>query len=195
MNEHLLNFGGSFNPIHIGHLVCSRMAAEQAGFDGIRIIPSWINPHKATSVVIPKELKLEMINAAIKDDPFFKLDTIEIDKGGFSYTFDTVSELLKNNTDVTWLVGTDLLSTLHTWHRFKELKDILTLVVVKRPGGLIDFGFIHDHVADMILKIVDVPQMEISSTMIRNRIKENKSIKHLVPYEVEKIIEQHNLYR
>lgn len=192
-----LCLGGSFNPIHVGHVICARFAAEAAGFDGVRLIPSASNPHKPNANLAPADLRVAMINAATANDPFFLLDTVETRRGGTSYTFDTASALIDAGeaAPVSWLIGTDLLPRLHTWHRFDELISVVTFVVMKRAGQLVDFESCDSRVRSICKTIVDVPQIEISSTLIRERVSQRKSIDGLVHPGVQRIINNASIYR
>lgn len=191
-----LCFGGSFNPIHVGHTICARFAAEEAGFAGVRLVPSAANPHKPDANLASAELRLSMIRAAVGADPFFLLDPIETRRGGVSYTFDTARALIDAGepAPVSWLIGTDLLPRLHTWHRFDELISILRFVVMKRAGQVVPFESCDPRVKDACLDVVEVPQIEISSTLIRQRIAAGKPIDGLVHPVVQKLIETNGLY-
>lgn len=191
-----LCLGGSFNPIHLGHVICARFAAEAAGFEGVRLIPSAANPHKPDANLAPADVRLSMITAAVGNDPSFLVDPIETRRGGMSFTFDTASALLDAGEakPVSWLIGTDLLPRLHTWHRFDDLISIVTFVMMQRPGQQPDFQNLHPAVRAMCTKVVEVPQIQISSTLIRSRVASGKSITGLVHPAVEKLIRNHSLY-
>ncbi len=192
-----LCLGGSFNPIHVGHVVCARFAAEAAGFDGVRLIPSAANPHKRDANLASAENRLAMINAAVGNDPFFLVDPIETRRGGTSFTFDTASALIDAGepSPISWLIGTDLLARLHTWHRFDELMRIVTFVVMKRAGQVVSFESYDTRVRALCRTIVEVPQIEISSTLVRDRVAANKPIDGLVHPAVEKFIRNLELYQ
>ncbi len=192
-----LCLGGSFNPIHVGHVICARFAAEAAGFKGVRIIPSAANPHKPDANLASPEIRLSMIHAAVGADPFFEIDPMETRRGGTSYTFDTASALIDagQTAPITFLIGTDLLPKLHTWHRFDELMTIVMFVVMKRAGQHVSFESCDPRVQLACSQIVDVPQIEISSTLIRQRVAAGKSIDGLVHPAVRKIIEVNDLYQ
>jgi nicotinate-nucleotide adenylyltransferase len=195
----MLCLGGSFNPIHVGHLICARFAAEFAGFDGVKLLPTAANPHKsaANAQLAAADLRIDMLRAATQGDPFFLVDPSETRRPGPSFTFDTARHLIDAGepTPITFLVGTDLLPRLHTWHRFDELIDIARFVVMKRAGDLIDHNALDDRVRLICSQLVNVPQIEISSTLIRARVAAGKPIDGLVHPAVQKIIEVNGLYR
>ncbi len=192
-----LCFGGSFNPIHVGHVLCARLAAESSGFGGVRLIPSAANPHKPDARLASAENRIAMMQAAVCADPFFIVDTIETRRGGVSYTFDTASALIDagETAPITWLIGTDLLPRLHTWHRFDELMSIVAFLVMKRPGQIIDFESCDTRVRQLLANVVEVPQIEISSTAIRERVSLGKPIDGFVHPAVKRIIQNNDLYR
>ena len=137
-----------------------------------------------------------MIRAAVESDPFFVVDPIETRRGGISYTFDTASSLLDAGeaAPISWLIGTDLLPTLHTWYRFDDLMNIVTFVVMQRPGQTTTFENPDPRVPAICSQVVEVPQIEVSSTLIRSRVAAGKSIAGLVHPAVEKLIRNHKLY-
>lgn len=192
-----LCFGGSFNPIHVGHIICARFAAEAAGFEGVRLLPTAANPHKPDANLAPADLRITMLNAAVAGDLFFLVDPQETRRDGVSYTFDTARALINagESSKITWLIGTDLLPKLHTWHRFDELMGIVTFAVMKRAGQEIDFTSFDPRVRPLCQHIIDVPQIQISSTLVRDRIRRGKPIDGLVHPAVERIIANHRLYR
>ena len=192
-----LCLGGSFNPIHVGHVICARFAAESAGFSGVRLIPTASNPHKPDAELAPADLRIAMLHAAVAGDPFFVVDARETRRSGISFTFDTASALIDAGElkPVSWLIGTDLLPRLHSWYRFHDLHNILSFIVMKRAGGPVSFESCDAQVRSLCALIVDVPQIEISSTLIRNRIAKGLPIDGLVHPAVQKIIEVNGLYR
>lgn len=198
MSKRRLCLGGSFNPIHVGHLVCARAAAEAAGFAGVRLIPAGANPHKKAADLADASHRLTMCQLAVAGDPFFFVDDREIRRGGASYTFDTATSLLDSRAEpdhrVAWLIGTDLLGRLHTWHRFDELRKIVDFVVMRRAGQPAATIDLDPRVAAMAKTLVEVPQIEISSTDIRERVRAGKSIEHLVPPAVARLIANEGIY-
>ena len=199
-----LCFGGSFNPIHHGHLLCSRAAAEAAGYDRVVLIPSAMPPHKtyAKTLAAPPH-RLEMCRLAVAGDPFFAVEDLELTRPGPSYTLDTARELRRRGWDrVDWLIGADMVPGLTKWHRPQELLKEVTFLVMRRPGYGIDWtalsrapGELAGQTIDPALTDLFVPQVDISATMLRNRVAAGRSIRYLTPPPVVEYIERHNLYR
>jgi len=185
--------GGTFNPVHTAHLIIAESAREQLQLDKILFIPSANPPHKSDDI-IDAQIRMDLVKAAITDNKYFEASDIEITGSQHSKSF-TVDTLVKINEiykgiKVFLLIGMDNLAELHTWKGPERLFELADVVVLNRPGYLVnarnDFG---DRV-----KMIAVPNIEISSTDIRRRIKEGKSIKYLVPGEVEKYIIHKKLY-
>ena len=194
-----LCFGGSFNPIHVGHLICARQAAEVGGFNRIRLIPTAANPHKvengSVDVAAAAE-RLAMCRMAVVGDPFFEVDPIEVERSGNSYTFDTAAKFIARGekSPIDWLIGTDILSRLHTWHRFDELLGIVEFVVMRRAAEPYELENLDPRVQNLVARIVEVPQVEASATAIRQRVCAGKPIDHWVPASVARHIANGRLY-
>lgn len=187
-------YGGTFNPIHNAHLILANEIAEKFSLDLVLFVPDNIPPHKKNPDNVNGLLRYRMVELGIKDNGKFKALDIEIKRGGISYSIDTITELYKM-FDVTgkiyFIIGADLVPELNTWHRIEELKDIVNFVVYNRDGktgeeNLKQYPFINP--AHGI-------RMDISSTLIREKVKNNKSIKYLVPEEVKNFIKEKNLYK
>ena len=195
----ILTLGGSFNPIHVGHLICARAAAEAAGYTRVRLVPAGANPHKPTADratnMATAEHRLTMCQLAVAGDPFYAVDAREVRRAGASFTIDTAFEISKKTGEcVAWLVGADLLAKLHTWHRFDELVQSIDFVVMRRAGHAIDANGLDPRVAALAERAVVVPALEISATMIRERVRARKSIEHLVPPAVARYIRNERIY-
>jgi nicotinate-nucleotide adenylyltransferase len=196
-----LHFGGSFNPIHHGHLRCAEAVAAKAGYDRVVLIPSARPPHKPDNpdLASPAD-RLAMCRLAITErgaaSPEFDVSDLETRRSGPSYTIDTAQELRRlGSPDVHWLIGADMLMSLPKWHRPLDLLREVHFVVMARPGWTIDwellppeFGHLRDHV-------VAAPVIDVSGTLIRDRVRRNLPIDHLVPAAVARYIAAHNLYR
>ena len=199
-----LCFGGSFNPIHHGHLITARAAAEACGYDRVVLIPSAVPPHKtdAKTLAAPPH-RLEMCRLAVENDPFFEVDDLELTRPGPSYTLDTAREFRRRGWDrVDWLIGADMVPGLPKWHRPLELLKEVTFVVMRRPGYEVDWTALSrareelpGQKIDPPLAVMDVPQVDISATMLRNRVAAGRSIRYLTPAPVVEYIAGHNLYR
>lgn len=205
--------GGTFNPIHFGHLRTAQELADALNFYEVRFIPSANPPHKDKPEVSAKH-RAEMVNLAIADNPLFKLDTQELGRAGVSYTIDTLISLreeLGENVTLCLVMGSDAFVKLNTWHRWQELLDYCHIVLVQRPKAenpskLPDelTVYLQDHytenVADLSEKSAGyihmqaVTPLDISATQIRNSLKVGRSVRYLMPNEVIEYIAAHKLY-
>ncbi|HZE57268.1 MAG TPA: nicotinate-nucleotide adenylyltransferase [Chthoniobacterales bacterium] len=179
-------FGGTFDPIHHGHLILARDAIEQLQLDELLFIPAAISPHKLDRTPTPANARVEMLRAAIEGEPQFCLDTLELERPAPSFTVDTVEALRIREPDAqfVYLIGEDNVARLSTWHRFAELSKMVQFAVLDRTGLKTEHSFptVRRHV-------------DISATDIRNRVARGQSIRYLVPPGVEKIIRERQLYR
>lgn len=194
-------FGGTFDPIHIGHLVVAQDAAVALGLDQVLFVPNHIPPHKRHQHVTGATERSTMVRLAIADNPLFAFSSIELDREGPSYTLDTMRALhaqMPEGTRLVFLTGSDSLLGLHTWHEPEILLNEFDLVFLARPtDSPIDwqslerrFPAIRDRV-----RMLAVPQLEISSRELRRRVAANQPIRYYVVPEVERYITQHGLYR
>ena len=193
-------FGGSFDPIHFGHLAIALALKEAHKLDEVLFIPANVNPKKQESVLTPAEHRLNMLKIALKDVPGCTVSTIELDREGPSYMVDTLQELKKKraykNCALYLLMGEDLLSQFSEWKEPHEIASLSQPLVARRHG----VGFFGAWFEDPILKpivfkgLTDTPLFDISSTDIRKRIKEDLYCGHLVDKEVLRYIKQHKLY-
>ena len=187
--------GGTFNPIHIGHLISAEQVHDHFGFDIVIFVPAAIPPHKSGPDIIDPIHRYNMTALAIEGNPHFQISRIELERGGTSYTIDTVREFKRRygeRSHFAWIIGSDLLPTLPTWKDYEELLEICQMIVTIRPG------YEPKGVPEEILKKVTlfkITAVDISSSEIRRRVREGKSIKYLVPPKVEEYIRKHNLYR
>lgn len=179
-------YGGTFDPIHHGHLILAREALETLGLDRIVFIPNTISPHKTDYVAAPAEQRHAMVAAAIAGEPGFAVDDHEIRRDGISYTIDTLLHFKERWPDAEffYLIGKDNLRELHTWRRIDEITLLAQLVVLSRSEP----DAVHPYLT--LSRRVDV-----SATEIRARVANGKSIRYLVPESVRTIIEQNQLYR
>lgn len=186
--------GGTFNPIHSGHLLIAEHVRDHFNLDRIYFIPTNSPPHKSLKKEVTDEQRLEMIQLACEDNPSFYVSDIEIRRGGLSYTIDTIEELYKlHDIDgkIYFIIGGDLLKDLTTWKDFHTLKNKINIVTVDREKELTE-----DYLNQFpFLVSVDSTPFYVSSTDIRYRIKSGKSIKYLVPNKVEQYIHNHHLYK
>ena len=179
-------FGGTFDPIHHGHLILARDALEQLRLDRVIFIPAAISPHKLTQKPAAVEARLEMLRAAIEGESHFGLDAIEVERAAPSYMVETMEALKIREPDHEFvcLIGEDNVAQLPTWHRFSDLMKIVQFAVLDRSG------LQRPHAYPVIRRRID-----ISATDIRNRVARGRSIRYLVPPAVETIIRERQLYR
>lgn len=193
--------GGTFNPIHVGHLVLSEYIRDELNLDKIIFIPTGRPPHKSDKNIAKSIHRWNMLELSIKDNPYFELCDIELNSVGISYTIDTVGELKKLHIsdDLTMIIGADSLLSLENWKRGPDLIQKINFVVADRLIGkkqnVINEVKALNHKYGVNIRWVDSPIIEISSTDIRDRIKNNKSIKYLVKEDVNKYINDNNLYK
>jgi nicotinate-nucleotide adenylyltransferase len=196
-------FGGSFNPIHLGHLILAETARVQYDLDWVVFIPNHLPPHRHPNQAdwASDEDRFQMCSLAVEGNPFFQVSRIELERPGVSYTYDTVAQLKGKNQDTSYffICGSDAL-TKYRWYRFEDLLEILESFLVACRGlegkeGL--FAKVKSEYPQFLQKIRDVqmPQVEISSTLIRQKIQKKESIRYLVPDGVVEYIETHQLYR
>lgn len=196
--------GGSFNPIHIGHLVVAEEARSRLGLERVLLVPARVSPHKLGKPLAPAEDRLRMVQLAIADNPAFEASDIELRREGPSYSIDTVQELRAQSGgtwDIHFLVGADTLPELPAWHRVGELADLCKFAVFSRPGESLDAldplraALRDDQVAAIAARRFEIPLIGVSSTDIRRRMREGRSIRYLVPEAVRRYIVARGLYR
>ncbi len=206
--------GGSFNPIHLGHLILAENVCCQLGYDKVLFIPAAIPPHKQMAVEVSAQDRLNMINLAIEGDDRFASESCEIDRQGVSYTFDTVrflQEKYKNVLDgkIGWIIGNDLVTDFNKWYRVDELTQIADIIVAYRPDDktLIKeaenkpvgkFGTGEDCLTletfPYPYKKVLNPDVLISSSQVRQAVKSHGAFKYLVGEKVFDYILKGHLY-
>lgn len=193
--------GGTFNPIHHGHLILSEYVRENCKLDKIIFIPTGLPPHKAWSAVEDPEIRLKMTKIGIERNKYFNVSDIETYREGVSYTIDTITELknLYPKDQLYFIMGADSLFELPTWKYYEKLISTTNIIVVNRPGGKNNLiGAKIKEYEDLFgANIIEIksPLIDISSSDIRNRVKGGKSIKYLVPHKVEEYILQKSLYK
>jgi nicotinate-nucleotide adenylyltransferase len=182
--------GGSFNPIHHGHLVIAERAAEQARLDRVLLVPAAQPPLKEARDVAPAAERLALVKAAVRGHPLFEVSDLEIRRGGVSYTVDTLRELAKRlpSAEFFLILGADAAELLPRWKSIDEVAARATFLFAARPG--------HEIRARMPKqKMVEVPLLEISSTELRERLRHGRSVRWLVPETVRLRLERKRLYR
>lgn len=190
-------FGGTFNPVHLGHLRAAEEVREALGLDRILFVPAKLPPHKGTSGVAPPEVRVEMVRRAVKGNPHFEVSDLELTREGPSYSVDTLRNLRETaapDTRIWFLLGSDSFREIHTWHRYEELFDLVDLGVMRRPpdrspvpppASIADrftpLGEGYRHVSGRETRFVSVTLLDISATYIRRALHEGRSIRYLVP--------------
>jgi nicotinate-nucleotide adenylyltransferase len=188
-------FGGTFDPVHLGHLIAAEQAREQARLDQVVFVPAARPPHKQRESPAPFGQRAEMLALAIAGHPAFRLDELEKDRPGPSYTADTLEELHRRQPDASFalILGADCLPELATWRdpgRIGHLADII--VVPRSPTSPAAQNVPH---SVKIKTTLEMPLIGISSHDIRRRVAEGRNIRYLVPRAVQCYIETHGLYR
>lgn len=192
-------FGGSFDPVHLGHLILAESAREQFELERVFFMPCAQQPLKQGRRLASAEHRKRMLEAAIEDEPAFELLTMELERGGVSYAVDSVDAIRREypEADLFFLIGADTVETLPQWKHIERLARMCRFLVFPRPGSLMaSAGADTPLPAGMHLVQAPVPRrIEISSSDIRYRVAEGLSIRYMVPREVEMIISEHSLYR
>ncbi len=203
-------FGGTFNPIHIGHLRAAEEVRESLGLERIIFVPSYLPPHKELSHNVTGARRLEIVEMALKSNPFFEVSSFEVDSGGNSYSIKTI-EHIKELYGCTpyFILGRDAFNEISSWYQAQRLFDLAHFIVMSRPGApvcpLSDVlgeeathftatprGFINDRGNEIIF--VEVTSYAVSSSGIRELCKKDRSIRYLVPEEVHDYIRKEKIY-
>lgn len=178
-------FGGSFNPIHIGHLKMAEAARKEYKLSSVYFIPCGIPPHKKKEELFNAKLRYKLVKEAIKTKKHFKILDVEIKKKKRTYTIDTVIKLRKSNTSSFYfLIGADEFEKLQTWKNPNKLAHLLEFLVLPRPSKNIKAP----NIKNLTWHMVHTKPVNISSTEIRNRIEKGKPIKNLIPYKVNLLL-------
>jgi len=195
-------FGGSFNPIHNGHLIVARAVGELLGLDRVVFIPSPNPPHKPGADLADAADRLEMVRRAIAGETGFDCSDLEIRRSGPSYTILTVQEFsrLKPGRPLCWIIGADSLAELYSWYRLAELVELCRIVTAARPGfdqpNLAELSRMlpAERVRRLQDDILPTPRIDVSATEIRRRVAAGLSIRYLVPDPVLEYLRQRGLY-
>lgn len=195
--------GGSFDPIHYGHLLLAESCREQCGLDEVWFLPAATPPHKQDRSLTPAAARIEMLELAIGGQATFRVCRAEVERGGVSYTVDTLAKLAAEDTSrqLFFLLGADSLDDLPHWREPARICELATIVVVGRPGAPTpNYAVLAPLVSaarldDIRRHQVEMPPLGLSSSDIRQRVAEGRSIRYRTPRAVEAYIEAHNLYR
>lgn len=196
--------GGSFDPVHLAHLLVAEAARETLSLDLVLFVPTAVQPLKQRQPVTPANHRVAMVELAVRDNPCFALSHVDVDRAGPSYTADTVRQLRveweaqgDGQLDMWFIVGADALATFPMWRDPAGILRQTRLAVVRRPGTSPDTSSLEAALPGLeaALDIVDTPSIDISATGIRTRVNEGHSIRYLVPDAVRSYIEAYDLYR
>ena len=193
--------GGTFDPIHYGHLLAAERVREEFELDCIFFIPSGNPPHKSYEKMASAEDRYKMVESAVESNPKFEILDVEVRREGYSYTIDTVKqlkELLGADCNVCFIVGADNAGDILSWKKSSELIKEIEFIIVNRPGEWEER--FKDNIAKIIengakVNVLEIPMVPINSTEIRERIRSGKSISYILPKEVEDYINENRLYR
>lgn len=186
--------GGTFDPLHIGHMMAAETARESYGLQEVWFMPSHIPPHKHEAGATGED-RLAMVQEAVKDHPSFGILDWEVVRGGVSYTLETVISLQEEypQHEFYFIVGADMVQYLPKWQGIEELVKRLIFIGVGRPGTPLDLGLLPGFIAERVL-LADMPLVDLSSTMLRARAAEGKSIRYMVPDAVFDYVQRSGLY-
>jgi nicotinate-nucleotide adenylyltransferase len=198
-------FGGSFNPIHVAHLVVAECARADAGLDEVLFVPARRPPHKHDAALAPGAQRLAMVQAALAGNDAFCACAAELERSGPSYTLLTVREIrrhLSSDAELVLILGGDMVADLPNWWHAQELVDEVGVIAVDRPGSRIEGAlpalrgvFGAPWCRELMDRRVEAPLLEVSSTDIRRRVASGRSVRYLVPEPVRAYIHEHGLYR
>lgn len=193
--------GGTFNPIHYGHIVAAECVRDACQLDQVLFVPAARPPHKDLDEVLDSQHRYQMVKMAVQEAPKFAVSSIELDRKGLSYTVETIAAYQDKypGVEISFILGVDALQLINTWKDVKRLVKICNFIVVTRPGYQLNqedecFRGITAALWEKVI-VVPIPGLFISSSEIRQRVAEGKTIKYLVPAVVEKYIADNNLYQ
>jgi nicotinate-nucleotide adenylyltransferase len=194
-------FGGTFDPIHLAHLVVAEQTREQAQLDQVWFLPSYQPPHKQKHEIVSFERRVEMIALAIAGNPIFRVETIEKERVGPSYTADTLDALQARHPDAELhlVVGADCLPDLRNWYQPLRIIDRVKLLVSSRPTFPL---WTSNQLAESLnispdrvrMQVIDLPLIDLASHELRERVQGGRTVKYLVPHAVEVYIREKRLY-
>lgn len=196
-------FGGTFDPVHHGHLIVGRAVMEQLQFERVVFIPAASPPHKLGRRLTDASHRLEMTRLAVAGEPGFEVSDIETRRTGPSYTIHTVEAFFEQvgpDAELAWIIGGDSLPELHSWYQIERLVDACRIVTAARPGyetpdlQPLRATLPAERVERLIADVLTTPRIDISATDIRRRAREGRSVRYLVPDAVAEYISAHDLY-
>jgi nicotinate-nucleotide adenylyltransferase len=191
--------GGTFDPIHIGHLILAEESWYQLGLEKVLLVPAADPPHKRDRLLSPVDHRVAMIQLAIADNPHLELSRVDVDRPGPHYTVDMVHLLYDQygpGTDLYFLMGLDSLADLPNWHQPQKLMELCNLVALTRPDSGLDWDSLEQSLPGIRWRVIllPMPELDISSTMIQQRVRQGRPIRYQVLPPVEDYIGAHGLY-
>jgi nicotinate-nucleotide adenylyltransferase len=196
--------GGSFDPVHMAHLLMAETVREALSLDRVLFVPVGVQPLKQGRPVTPAEHRVKMLELALKDNPYFGISRVDVDREGPSYTVDTVRQLREEWSgeggealQMWFIVGADSLASFPRWRDPAGILSRTRLAVVRRPGTSVDMAVLEQRLPGIAASVdwVDALLVDISATDIRQRVAAGHSIRYRVPDAVREYIEAHDLYR
>lgn len=191
--------GGTFDPVHLGHLIGAETAADQLGLDRLLFVPAANPPHKLDARITSAEHRVAMLEAAIEDNPRFGLYLEELKRPGRSYTVETLRDFrhqrMTAGDELYFILGADNLAEFNTWKDWQEIARLARIAVLARAGFDPDLGFAPEEPGTVEVVRVDMPLIGISATRVRKASAAGRSIRYLVPQPVAEYIKDHGLYR
>jgi len=187
-NEKIGILGGTFDPVHVGHLMDASAARHQLGLDRMLVVPARDPWQKHGSVIAPAEVRFEMLVAALDGAVGLEASRLELDRSGPTYTIDTVEQLAGPGREIVLVMGSDVAATLQSWHRVDDLRELVTLAIVDR-----DDASLADPGGWRVVRVT-VPRMQLSSTDLRRRIAAGEPIDFLVPMPAVRVLRSYGLY-
>ncbi len=186
-------YGGTFDPIHLGHLILAETVREELELDEVWFVPAFQNPHKQGQSTTPPKARMEMLRFAIAGNPFFRLNELEIKRKGTSFTYETLQTIHKENPDdeLFLLIGADSLTDFPNWREPETILELAQVVAVNRGREL---AVIPESLNADRVTLLNMPAIDISATDIRRRCAERESIRYLTPRSVQLFIEANQLY-
>ena len=186
--------GGTFNPIHYGHLVTAEVVRDRFKLDRVIFVPSYHTPYKGKRDLTSSSHRYKMAKLAVENNGYFSVSDIEIKRGGRSYTRDTMKEFKKRfgkETKLFFITGADAIAQMPKWKKAQELSHLCEFIAASRPGFKLRRL---PPRYQRLTRLIEVPALAISSTDIRRRLKRGETIKYLLPEKVERYIYKHRLY-
>ncbi|GGE14190.1 nicotinate-nucleotide adenylyltransferase [Marinithermofilum abyssi] len=189
-------FGGTFDPIHIGHMIMVEQALEMAGLDQVWLIPAPSPPHKQGKSITDARHRLKMTELAVADNPRLRVSRIEMERSGPSYTVDTVKALTRQYPEYQFflIIGGDMILDLPRWHRIEEILETVEVIGLLRKGIAWNEEKLPDWIKDRLHLFTEGVQLDLSSSLIRKKAAQGQSIRYLVPEPVRRYLEEHTIY-